>query len=254
MAAYDDYRGQSDHQTGYSTSPRDSNYDSRPYPTASYHQNSHYQDQTGPRSRASSNAPSDNLHQPAAQQPLNSALNNAFDNSDSARTVDPDLIAQITAEVKRSVLDEIKLNGMGGATVQPQPSAPPPHYIPQSPASTSASFPSRNVYTPPSPNRPGHSSQGSASPDPLAHDPMFDGAADTPTPRYERTAPADIHTEGAPRPRPAPAPRMATDVDFTPIEKMWQRLFTPEGEPTPRLGQFLRGLAMHLVCSSLLPE
>jgi hypothetical protein len=39
---------------------------------------------------------------------------------------------------------------------------------------------------------------------------------------------------------------MATD-DFTPIEKMWQRLFDPDGRPLPRLGEFLRGLAMHLI-------
>jgi hypothetical protein len=42
---------------------------------------------------------------------------------------------------------------------------------------------------------------------------------------------------------------MATD-DFTPIEKMWQRLFDTDGQPLPRLGEFLRGLAMHLVCGN----
>ncbi|KAF2848850.1 hypothetical protein T440DRAFT_453836 [Plenodomus tracheiphilus IPT5] len=39
---------------------------------------------------------------------------------------------------------------------------------------------------------------------------------------------------------------MATD-DYTPIEKMWQRLFSPDGQPLPRLGEFLRGLALHLI-------
>ncbi|KAF3048076.1 hypothetical protein E8E12_009974 [Didymella heteroderae] len=39
---------------------------------------------------------------------------------------------------------------------------------------------------------------------------------------------------------------MATE-DFTPIEKMWQRLFDSDGQPLPRLGEFLRGLAMHLI-------
>jgi hypothetical protein len=41
---------------------------------------------------------------------------------------------------------------------------------------------------------------------------------------------------------------MATE-DYTPIEKMWQRLFDQDGQPMPRLGEFLRGLALHLVCS-----
>ncbi|KAF2116704.1 hypothetical protein BDV96DRAFT_645116 [Lophiotrema nucula] len=246
MAAYDGYRNQTDpHQPPF-TSTYDQQYDPRSFSTSSYPPNSNYREPASPRSRASSNAPSDGLQQPAVQ-PLNNALNNAFDKSDTARAVDPDLIAQITAEVKKSVLDEIKKNGVevGGSQSQP----PPPHqaYIPQSPTSTSASFPSRNVYTPPSPKHPDYSSHGSASPDPLASDPMFDGAGDTPTPRHERSAPVNIPQERHSRPRPAPAQRMSTDGDFTPLEKIWQRLFDEEGRPTPRLGQFLRGLALHLI-------
>ena len=42
---------------------------------------------------------------------------------------------------------------------------------------------------------------------------------------------------------------MATEETYTPIEKMWQRLFDVQGQPTARLGQFLRGLAVHLVRS-----
>lgn len=250
MAAYDGYRSQPDpHQPSYPPSSYDSNYDSRSYQNASYYPKDQYHDVPRPRSRASSAARSDSMGQPV-QQPLNNALNNAFDKSDAANKVDADLIAQITAEVKKSVLDEIKLGGVAGVTAaQPQPPPPPQPYIPQSPTSTSASFPSRNVYTPPSPKHPDYSSHGSASPDPLAQDPMFDGAGDTPTPRYERSAPVDIPYEGS-RSRPPPAERM--DTDFTPIEKMWQRLFDQNGQPTPRLGQFLRGLAIHLVCLFLL--
>ncbi|ORY11609.1 hypothetical protein BCR34DRAFT_624717 [Clohesyomyces aquaticus] len=244
MAAYDSYRSQPDpHQPPYSSS-YDQGHDPRTF-SSSYHPHQHYHEPPGPRSRSSSNAQSDGLPQPV-QQPLNNALNNAFDRSDTARAVDPELIAQITAEVKRSVLDEIKLNGVGGVTGQAQPT-PPHHAPPQSPTSTSASFPSRNVYTPPSPKHHDFSSHGSDSPDPLARDPMFDGAGDTPTPRHERSAPVDIPTEKAPRARPSPAQRMATDPEFTPIEKMWQRLFDPHGQPMPRLGQFLRGLAIHLI-------
>lgn len=249
MAAYDGYRSQPDHQP-YPPSSYDSAYDPRPYQNAPYQQNAHYQDVPRPRSRASSSAPSEGMPQPSqqpSQQPLNKVLNNAFDNSDTARAVDPALIAQITAEVKKSVLDEIKLNGVAGVTGQAQPHPPPPQYVPHSPTSTSASFPSRNVYTPPSPKPADYSSHGSASPDPLARDPMFDGAGDTPTPRHERSAPVDVPYEGAPRTRPSPVQRMSTDAEFTPIEKMWQRLFDAHGQPTPRLGQFLRGLAIHLI-------
>jgi hypothetical protein len=193
-------------------------------------------------SRSSSAAPSDGIPQPA-QQPLKNAISNAFDQSNSARTVDPELIAQITAEVKKSVLDEIKLSGIAGATQQPTPSQ---QHVPPSPASTSASFPPRNVYTPPSPFRADEPDRSYASHDPLARDPLLDPHFDhTPTPRHDRNTPVDVTQERASA-RPAPAVRMATD-DFTPIEKMWQRLFDPQGQPLPRLGEFLRGLAMHLV-------
>lgn len=242
MAAYDhsSYRSQPDHNSQYQNAAYDAeNYDSRQYQSSYHPQN--YHEAPRPRSRASSSAPSD------GQQPLNSAVNHAFDKSDTARTVDPELIAQITAEVKRSLLDEIKLNGVG-ATVQPQPHAPPPpHYVPQSPTSTSASIPSRNVYTPPSPRHADFMSQGSTSPDPLAHDPLFDGTDDNPTPRVDRTIPDCGTFEGTRRPRPAQVPRMATEADLSPIERKWQRLFDAQGQPTPRLGQFLRGLAIHLV-------
>jgi hypothetical protein len=46
--------------------------------------------------------------------------------------------------------------------------------------------------------------------------------------------------------RPA-APRVHTGDEETVVEKMWQPLFDARGEPTARLGQFLRGLALHLV-------
>jgi hypothetical protein len=176
--------------------------------------------------------------QPPTQQPLKTAIGNAFDKSDAARVVDPDLIAQITEEVKKSVLNEIKF-----ATQQHQPS--PSYYVPPSPASTSASLPPRDVYTPPSPKHADFPPQASPTRDPLSRD--LDGNDDTPKPRHEQSAPIDIPQQRTTS-RPAPAPRMATD-DYTPIEKMWQRLFDQDDQPLPRLGEFLRGLALHLVCS-----
>jgi len=225
----------------YRSQPDSSSYDSRSYHPSSYHHDSHYRDPQRPSSRSSSKPTHDGFST-SPQQPLHNALNNAFDKSDSASKVDPHLIAQITAEVKKSVLDEIKM-GLG-VTAQPAQSAPPQPYPPTSPGSAT-SMPSRNVYTPPSPRRPDLPSHSSASPDPLACDPLFDGASDTPTPKHDDSAPADVPHEKTSS-RPAPPFRMSTD-GFTPIEKMWQHLFDPQGQPTPRLGQFLRGLAVHLV-------
>jgi hypothetical protein len=177
------------------------------------------------------------------QQPLKNAIGHAFDKSDAARVVDPDLIAQITEQVKRSVLDEIKSSGITGTTQAQAIPVSPQQWVPPSPASTSNSIPPRDVYTPPSPKRTDFPSRHSPERDPLHRDPLLDGNSDLPTPRPERNAPAERERPSA---RPGPAPRMATE-DYTPIEKMWQRLFEPDGQPLPRLGQLLRGLALHLV-------
>lgn len=195
---------------------------------------------------SSSNAASDGLARPV-QQPLKSAIGNAFEQSNAARTVDPELIAQIAAEVKKSVLDEIKQSVIAGTT-QAQPGPPPPQqHIPPSPDSTNAFFPTRNVYTPPSPFYPDAPSHSSAVQDVPIRESPFDGTTDDfPTPRYGSSAPVDIPSQERAPERPPPVARMATD-DFTPIEKMWQRLFDSDGQPLPRLGEFLRGLAMHLV-------
>jgi hypothetical protein len=42
--------------------------------------------------------------------------------------------------------------------------------------------------------------------------------------------------------------RTYSTVELSTIDQKWGRLFDIEGNPTPRLGQFLRGLANHLVC------
>jgi len=38
-----------------------------------------------------------------------------------------------------------------------------------------------------------------------------------------------------------------TDEEETTLERIWQPLFDAEGKATARAGQFLRGLALHLV-------
>lgn len=49
--------------------------------------------------------------------------------------------------------------------------------------------------------------------------------------------------------RPKPPSRDATVVEMTTLEKIWGKLFV-NGKPTKRLGQFLRGIAMHLVSTN----
>ncbi len=161
---------------GYRSQPSyDRSNDTRMYNPSSYPQETYLYNPQRSRSASRSITRSDGLPQPT-QQPLNNALSNAFDKSDSARDVDPDLIAQITAEVKKSVLDEIRMSGIR-ATSQPAPQHPYPEHSPK----LSASLPPRNIYTPPSPKQADLSSFCSASSDPLSREPVFDGADDTPT-------------------------------------------------------------------------
>ncbi|KAK5139610.1 hypothetical protein LTR04_003451 [Oleoguttula sp. CCFEE 6159] len=202
-----------------------------------------------PRSRASSTARPDGLQQP---QPVNEPMGYTLDRTDSANQVDPALVAHITAQVTEQVLNSLKATNLaGGAPMmqqQRQPPLPQPSYVPQSPtSSTSASFPAR--YTPPSPTRHEHASQRSDSPDRQPPEPDF-FSRETPTPRYQQRerAPSPLTTDGSSatntRPRVA---RMPTADEETIVEKMWQPLFDAQGQPTIRLGQFLRGLAVHII-------
>ncbi|KAI2484135.1 hypothetical protein Ptr902_03075 [Pyrenophora tritici-repentis] len=232
-----------------------------PYPT-SYDTNYYPRDRspeygTRPISRTSTDAserqPRDNspawdrrsfdCNSQPIQQPLKSAIGHAFEKSDAASGVDPQLIAQIAAEVKRSVLDEIKSSGITGTTTSQHVPVSSHQWIPPSPTSTNNSVPPRDVYTPPSPKRTDFPSQPSPDRDPLYRDPLLDGSSDIPTPRFERSVPQERER---PPVRPNPPTRMATE-EYTPIEKMWQRLFETDGRPLPRLGQLLRGLALHLI-------
>ena len=229
--AYYSHGPSDSHQPPYPSS-FDPVYDPRSYQNPPlHHQSLHHSypdpEPASPQSRSSSHPPSETLH-----QPLRDALSHAFDQSDAARTVDPDLIAQITAQVKQSVLDEIKLNGVGHTAPPPQPYAPP------SPIS------SRPVYTPPSP-KPYDAGPLSGSPEQIVTGLSSDGPSDASNVHHGSPSIANMPEKSSRR--PPPPPRASTEGDFSPIERMWQRLFDENGMPTQRVGQFLRGLAVHLV-------
>merc|ERR1711981_464444 len=48
-------------------------------------------------------------------------------------------------------------------------------------------------------------------------------------------------------PRRPIIPSLSVDEEPTTLEKIWQPLFDVRGEPTERLGQFLRGIALHII-------
>jgi hypothetical protein len=210
------------------------------------------------RSRSSSTARYD-AHSPApVEQPIYNAVNKAFDNSSAANQLPDEVIQQITEQVRSQVINSLKAEGIAGpvppASAPPypqQPSAfsiPPPQSFPAQPSfppppqSPSTSNNSRPIHTPPSPTR--RSSNGSSLPDVLTQDPQFGESGNMAKEDLSSRYGDRSHKDDFRRPSPS---RAKTDEDETVVEKMWQPLFDANGDATPRLGQFLRGLALHLV-------
>jgi hypothetical protein len=235
------------------------------------------------------------VHQP---QPIRDAVDKAFDQSQTANTLDPAFIAQVTEAVVKSLQNNPSLNQRTPVAPQAAPYPPPPtvHSVPQSPAlSSTASLPPR--FTPPdSPqrgrDRPGTGGRTSVSPDSTFSDgegtfgkasthgdasKPRDRDGNTPKPVFgsspvgsklsesireelaaedlsrveEGRVPSDRRgsrdsvgsSSGASRPRAYPP---SPHAEVTTLERIWQPLFD-NGVPTARLGQFLRGIAIHII-------
>lgn len=308
----------------------DAPYDPRYYDTPSTYPSQSapfpVDDDLRPRSRAASNAPSQAASESSArygsqsqplqtpEKPLFDTINHAFDQSDATSQVDPNIIAQITEQVTKSVINQFKVSGITAPQAPYHQQTSQSSYIPRSPAGSTAGpspYPPRNVYTPPSPDR-----HDSASPDKASMEQSMFGSRDFPPketlssrlrdrdtspdsyqtatsrPRERKASPSgseyidnvakarqgrsspDVGTrdttarprerraspdtgrprEASRRPeRRSSPPQMAQSEpksasgEETTLEKIWQPLFDSEGQSTARLGQFLRGLAIHLV-------
>ncbi|KAK2731458.1 hypothetical protein FQN55_004674 [Onygenales sp. PD_40] len=214
-------------------------------------------------------------YQPNA--PINEAVNAAVNRADPASyNVNPDLVNQITASVieqlSRTKLDP---NNQG----QPQPAPPPPQYhSPQPPfapqpyppppgpsvSDYSPSSAAGQVYTPPSPYKPPDEQQRHyhSSPPPQSAQPRYGqnihvSPRASPIPEQSRTSPfqeprSPYHEPRSPfednsQPRPRGPARLGTIDGQTPLEKIWGQLFDIKNDPTPKLGQLLRGVAVHLI-------
>ena len=176
------------------------------------------------RPRASSQLPSHAVYQP---KPIQEAVNSAFDKTDMSAQGHSDLVAQVTEQVLRT------LNGMN-ALGQAPPSQTP---------SAATPVPPRTVYTPPSPVRDDSSNIGSTSSEFTDHN-HIEGMSERLPGATRGLEKQPSREEGQPRPA---APGRSGTGDATTLEKIWQPLFDGEGKPTARLGQFLRGLAIHIV-------
>ncbi|MCJ1400267.1 hypothetical protein MMC11_003471 [Xylographa trunciseda] len=190
-------------------------------------------------------------------QPINEAVNTAFveKSADPTAGMNPELIAHIT----ETVIKQLRTTSLDAgtpvqATHQTYPPPPPPQQpLPQSqPTQSGASppMPTRNVYTPPSPHShpdyPKPSSPESAFPVPQASPPS---PPEPSNPQLDPRRPPSLTsvTSDPNSVRPKGPTRLSTSKEETTLEKIWGQLFDEEGQPTPRLGQLLRGLAVHLI-------
>lgn len=188
---------------------------------------------------------------------IDEAVSSAVHNADSSTYLSPDVLSHITA----TVIQQLKATGLENIQGSGPPPPPPPQSQPPWPSvdpllrahndsphsmapQRSSSIPPPNPipgpydpqsqYAPPSGYPADTRSSSQSSPDlPDRHDSLSSQCSD-------RSA--------KPETRPKPPSRDATLTEITTLEKIWGKLFE-DGKPTKRLGQFLRGIAVHLVCS-----
>ena len=188
------------------------------------------------------------------QPPISEAVSSALNKDPANNYVAPEIIAQITEHV----IKQLKTSGIDSGppvlqTHNPSPPSPPlpiQQPIPLSPSTASATSPlmhTRNVYTPPSPPKhPEYPNHGSPETVPSAV-PMSSREPPKVTFKDRRPSSPLSQSSDSGYTRPRGPTRLSTGRDETTLEKIWSQLFDEEGNPTARLGQFLRGLAVHIV-------
>lgn len=178
---------------------------------------------------------------------IDEAVTSAVGNSAHSSHVSPDLVAQITANVIQQ-LGAAGLNSPAQQTPQPprsqwaSPQPYPNHSASHTPIGTRSTPEPSTTYQPPPHPAGEYAGHPKFAGTPHAH------ARSTPTPPHDerRGSASSQFSEKSQRTDPRPNPPMRTDTFPTTLEKIWGGFFA-EGKPTARLGQFLRGIAMHLV-------
>ncbi|KAJ5089783.1 hypothetical protein N7532_008467 [Penicillium argentinense] len=184
---------------------------------------------------------------------INDAVNSAVRNANTSAYLSPDVLSQITATViqqlKATGLDSSNLQGSGPPPVRSQSQQPPyaaadggarPHSeSPPIASQRSGSVPvekpmSQSFDTNPYVPRAAYAGEPRTNPKP---------SPDSYSTSRRRES---MSSQGSQHTRPKPPDRDTTVMEMTTLERIWGKLFE-DGEPTKRLGQFLRGIAMHLI-------
>ena len=202
-------------------------------------------------SQQSSQSPDSSRYQ-QARQPINEAVTSAFDNTgaSSATSIPPEFLHQLTSQITANVLQQLKASNLP----LPTQKAPIPGSHMDAVSSTGGSPPldRATVYTPPSPRR--YSDEvGAGQPSPQFPEPLSQPSqgASSPGPGQRAISPLGQYAQGsevgANLSRPKGPKRISTGGDVTILERVWGQLFTEQGQATPRLSQFLRGIAVHII-------
>ena len=185
-------------------------------------------------------------------KPINEAINSAVNTTHAADSgIPPELLERLTSQITANIIKELKTSNL-------QPASSNASHVTDNGSSTGGSPPlgRASVYTPPSPNRqaeeypqPSPNRQTDEFPQPSPRkservSPPPDRYA-SPLNQYEHADDSDAREGRSTRPK-APQ-RISTMGDMTVLEKIWGKLFTENGEATPRLGQFLKGVAVYLI-------
>lgn len=195
----------------------------------------------------------------SSQQPINDAVTSAFSKAETTNHLPPEILNQITSQITASVIQQLKASNLDtkAANTNYPPATSPSTHSGSSPPPAPGN---RHVYTPPSPHRPSddlpldsptsqakfpNQSFGRASPplDRRAASPLSQVSQAGWSTYREKEKDRDVDS------RPKGPIRLDTETEETTLERIWGQLFDVENHPTLRLGQFLRGIAIHLVGS-----
>ncbi|KAJ9605478.1 hypothetical protein H2200_010135 [Cladophialophora chaetospira] len=187
-----------------------------------------------------------------ASQPINEAVTSAFNNAEAttAASIPPEFLQQLTSQITANVLQQLKASNL--PLPMQQPVMPGTHIDASSSTAGSPPLDRATVYTPPSPHRYSDDT-GASQPSPQFPPPSSGSSYRAPSPGMDRRAisplsqPGHISESDTNPTRPKGPKRISTSGDVTTLERVWGQLFTEQGQATPRLGQFLRGIALHLI-------
>lgn len=177
--------------------------------------------------------------------PIDEAVSKAFDNATSSNILTPELIAQITQSVIQQLQSTQNTPNLVSSHFVPPSSATIQSPIPQHPPVATNVDASERSLTPPSPTKFDVSQRAK----PTSEVPSFKKGASPPSPErpgspYSYVSNASNKSASL---RPKGPVRLTTEFEETTLERIWGPLFDEGGRSTPRLGQFLRGLALHIV-------